>query len=344
MDRAKEIFNKIKENKEAAIDDFIANREYENLFLDFKRVATKNSPRKLEPSDRKNYGKAISGFGNSEGGVIVWGVDCSSKNNGDVATEKCPIDNPKNFASLLEGSTSGCTLPPHDGVHNEVISSDDSTSGYVVTYISKSERAPHQALVEDKNYCFIRAGSTFEPAPYGVLAGMFGRRPQPKLSFSFISNLPEKGVNESSIKFSFKLTVENLGPSLAHMLYLSLKINPKPRNIQISYDVPDHFKLIKSVNDSCASIISNEGVYLPPSGLIHPVNFNIEYFGDIDDDLSIEGTLGSENTVPILFRIYNDKKSLNSLHEDLVQNYHTYSEENLKEKAKLFFKTEIQRC
>ena len=34
----------------------------------------------------KNLSKAISGFGNSEGGVLVWGVDCSRDlEDGDVA-------------------------------------------------------------------------------------------------------------------------------------------------------------------------------------------------------------------------------------------------------------------
>jgi len=183
MNRAEYIFNEILQNKESAIDGFIENLQFENLFLDFKRIATREADTKLNDSDRKNYAKAISGFGNSEGGIIVWGVDCNKGPKGDVATTKSPTTNPQKFASMLEGITSGSTLPAHNNVRNEVVISQNG-HGFVITYIPKSENTPHQALTGDKKYYYyIRVGSNFEPAPHSVLAGMFGRRPQPKLNF-----------------------------------------------------------------------------------------------------------------------------------------------------------------
>lgn len=70
---AEDIFEQIKQNGESEIDKFILDREVENLFLDFKRSATNGAGSKLHRDDRKNLAKAISGFGNSEGGIIVWG-------------------------------------------------------------------------------------------------------------------------------------------------------------------------------------------------------------------------------------------------------------------------------
>ena len=77
MGRAEDIFERIQQNGETAIDEFIITRKSEELFLDFKRSADNGAGRVLHSIDRDNFAKAISGFGNSEGGVIVWGVDCS---------------------------------------------------------------------------------------------------------------------------------------------------------------------------------------------------------------------------------------------------------------------------
>jgi hypothetical protein len=63
----------------------------EQLFLDYKRSSTVLPGVKLSDDDRKNLAKAIAGFGNSEGGVVVWGVDCRRTDEGDVPAEPVPI-------------------------------------------------------------------------------------------------------------------------------------------------------------------------------------------------------------------------------------------------------------
>lgn len=108
MGRAEELFDRLRLQSEAAVDAMIADRQSEELFLDFKRSADNGAGDKLHQNDRQNLSKALSGFGNSEGGVIVWGVDCrNQKNSGDVAQCKVPIDNPRRFKSWLEAAVSG---------------------------------------------------------------------------------------------------------------------------------------------------------------------------------------------------------------------------------------------
>ena len=78
MSRAEDIFQKLIYFGEDGLDEFIINRQTEELFIDFKRaVSDGKNFITLHRDDRKNLAKAISGFGNSEGGVIVWGVECS---------------------------------------------------------------------------------------------------------------------------------------------------------------------------------------------------------------------------------------------------------------------------
>ena len=117
MTRAEELFRRIATAGELGLDQLIADRISEELFLDFKASPDNGAGNKLSHSDREKLAKAISGFGNSEGGVIVWGVDCDrSADNADVARAKRPIQNPSRFKSWLESVVSGCTLPPHEGV------------------------------------------------------------------------------------------------------------------------------------------------------------------------------------------------------------------------------------
>ena len=74
MSRAEDIFQKLIYFGEEAIDDFIINSQTEELFLDFKQaVSTGKNFTTLHKDDRKNLAKAISGFGNSEGGCLCEG-------------------------------------------------------------------------------------------------------------------------------------------------------------------------------------------------------------------------------------------------------------------------------
>ncbi len=165
MGRAKDIYTRIVKNSESEIDSFIETAKAEELFLDFKRSADNGDSKKLHDSDRAHLARAISGFGNSEGGVIVWGVDCSKNDTGaDVAQSKYPIKDIKRYVSWLEGAVSGCTIPPHGTVENTFIESKSGGIGYAITYIPKSDHAPHQVAVNGKYQYryYIRVGSNFE--------------------------------------------------------------------------------------------------------------------------------------------------------------------------------------
>lgn len=182
---------------EQAIDGFIIERQSGELFLDFKRSSNNGSGTRLYDRDRDNLAKAISGFANSEGGVIVWGVDCRPNQElGDVAAAKTGIENPRRFKSWLENATSGLTLPRHPGVRQVVVGAVDDQLGFVAKYIPKSHMAPHQCLRPPQYY--MRTGSNFEPVPHGVLAGMFGRSPQPVIFHMWSAPPAQFGENGSA--------------------------------------------------------------------------------------------------------------------------------------------------
>ena len=134
MSRAEELYERLVTGGEAEVLSFISQPITEELFLDYKRSADDGAGRTLHTNDKSNLAKAISGFGNSEGGVIVWGVDCRPDLiRGDVPTAPVQIQNPVQFKTLLEQATTGLTVPPHAGVrHKEIL------PGFVVTLIERS--------------------------------------------------------------------------------------------------------------------------------------------------------------------------------------------------------------
>ncbi|MCF7753206.1 ATP-binding protein [Paenibacillus xylanexedens] len=95
------MFNQIKDAGYNGIKNMIGTRE-ETLFLDFK---AKTDPRTvgLKKEDKRVYAKALSGFSNSSGGVIVWGIDARKDGNTgpDIAREEKPIVYFKRFLTNL---------------------------------------------------------------------------------------------------------------------------------------------------------------------------------------------------------------------------------------------------
>src|SRR5262245_12795518 len=92
------------------IDDYIANRQEEHLTLDFKMINRADLSHK---DDRRNFAKALSGFANSSGGLIIWGVEANNKNaeSIDCAVGKKEISSLRLFISKLNEFTGDFVSP-----------------------------------------------------------------------------------------------------------------------------------------------------------------------------------------------------------------------------------------
>ena len=135
MGRAEELFIRIREGGAAEVHAMIHAPVVEELFLDYKQSSTALPAAKLSDDDRKNLAKAIAGFGNSEGGVVVWGVDCRQTRSGDVPTRPVPISQPVALKTLFDGAIGGLTLPAHSAVENIALLDTSGTGGFVVTHV-----------------------------------------------------------------------------------------------------------------------------------------------------------------------------------------------------------------
>ena len=327
MSRAEDIFQKLIYFGEDAIDDFIVNLQTEELFLDFKQaVSTGKNGTSLHKDDRKNLAKGISGFGNSEGGVIVWGVECSRDCDiGDVAKAKVKVRNVHRFLSWLENAISGCTIPSHNRVRNHIISVDKNGDGFVATYIPKSELAPLMTTMG--NNIYIRSGSNNVPAPYSVIAGMFGKRPQPNVELIIADKNLEVQDNavedmvyppsldnppEKYLRLSFSICGENDSNVIARELYLSCSSTGKggeSNNGRFSnYNQMDSIPGIEGQ----LNLITRPDLRLPPRGVIRFANVTIILSPYSEEDFLMDGVIGADHAAPKDFRVYIPKNKLRS--------------------------------
>ena len=314
--RAQDLYDRLVAEGEPAIDELILARESEAYFLDFKRSSNDGGSRALSTPDRKNLAKAISGFGNSEGGVIVWGVDCSDiAGQGDIARAKLPLQDASAFRARIEGIVSGCTVPGHERVVSHPITSAGA-QGYVVTYIPKSARAPHQT-VPDLRY-FMRAGSAFAPVPHGVLQGMFGRRPQPRVFPNYVLSAPSVAPN--SVSVSCGISVCNEGPGMAIDMYTVVTVLSEPGpNCRTSLDLPDQDNWAGGMAFGVRmSLASKDGYKLPPDSFAQPVILNIVFLPPFESDLKIQILVGCDGSVPFRDEWVNSRDDIEACFEAVL--------------------------
>lgn len=165
----------------SVIESFISTRQEEHVSLEFKTAGNDLS----SGGDKRNYAEMLSGFANSAGGVIVWGVATEKDpvSGLDVAARDAPFENAPRFRARLEELAPHVVAPEVTGVlHREVLRS--STSGFVVTFVPSADGPPHMALAGHERY-FKRAGDKFYRMEHFDVAAMFGRHQQAVLTLSY---------------------------------------------------------------------------------------------------------------------------------------------------------------
>jgi hypothetical protein len=152
--------------------------EQENRHLDFKLLAKPD----FGADDQRHLAKAVSGFANAEGGVIVWGVDARRDPKDDyidqvVATPG--VVNPRQVLAKLNGMSSDATSPGLLGLDHRVLEGGEGVPSFVATFVPEGESGPYMAMLgEARHRYYRRIGSAFSPMDHSMVADMFCRRPK----------------------------------------------------------------------------------------------------------------------------------------------------------------------
>jgi len=197
------------------INRFLKDSQTENLNLDFKTIEIAG----LSRNDRKNYAKCVSGFANSSGGIIVWGIDARKDSSGiDCASKKTPIIDLALFVSTINKLTGDSTDPIVEGIIHKQIE-EGKNKGYVITLIPESIFGPHMAKLGEDRY-YKRSGDSFYKMEHYDIEDMFGRRMKPHLTLT--TKLRNQGQRTSII-----IGLQNTGRGTAKAPYIAFD-SPEP--------------------------------------------------------------------------------------------------------------------
>ncbi len=197
----------------------------EHFHLDFKLLA--GIPGDLRKDDKRNLSIGLSGFGNSDGGLLVWGVDAKPDSEGiDRVVGVKPIPHIKRFLSELKSLTPRYVAPPMERVQQVgVTNPDDPDHGYVITAVPRSEATPHMATGPGLSRYYRRAGTEFLMMHHVEVADMFGRRPQPRIELEIgkrVGVVATAGGRIAEGLISLKWVLKNTGTGIARLPCLSL--------------------------------------------------------------------------------------------------------------------------
>lgn len=216
----KDFFNKINLKQ---IKEFVENQTEEDLFLEFKTV---NHPASNE-FDKKNFSKCLSGFANSNGGIIVWGVKASLNEKGiDAAKEIKPIKELSKLSNYFKKIEGQAVTPTISGVQQKKITTDGD-KGFLITYVPRSDNCPHMANYADKHY-YKRSGDSFYRCEHYDIVDMFNRRISPMLQVLFDNpSFRFSGSTREGKQYDFEgiIKIKNSGKAIAKFPALSVKIS-----------------------------------------------------------------------------------------------------------------------
>jgi hypothetical protein len=222
VEAAVSLFQQLKSGGYACIAAMLGEKRSEDLHLDFKTVDKGGPP--LTANDRRTIAKAVSGFCNADGGVIVWGVYAAKGADGaDVAQELRPIPSLARFHSDLENLVPQLVTPGPDGVlHWRIEEPTTPDTGLVLTLVPRGEGEPVMATAKDQHNYFQRAGASTQLMEHYQIADRFLRRPQPRIAFDCFA-VPSGGGGGprgryASITVVFGIRNEGRGVAMHPML------------------------------------------------------------------------------------------------------------------------------
>jgi hypothetical protein len=265
--------------------------------VDFKEKHDGNHAR-LEDNDKKNLAKAVSGFANSSGGVLIWGVE-------DKTLAPKPITDAGQFTSSMLHLASQVTDPCVQGIDGDWIPSNMASgdAGFALVYIPESQLPPHRVISnisEVKNHYYIRTGDSFVVASHVQLEDMFGRRPKPRLELT--TRPKSHGSSGTRRDIWVIIGIKNTGRGIARFPFLSISIWGLGKISERGIDASGNFglrRLAKSIDSTEYRYGSSEVVIYPDTPLdvtVFEVTIDMEQLSDsarlvIDYEIAAEGIM-----------------------------------------------------
>src|SRR5262249_35828463 len=134
---ALDLFEQIRSDEWAGIEQWKAQRQEETFLLEFKGKRTPANAI-MEDADRDELAKALSGFANVSGGVLVFGLHAKSSNTEriDRVSKIHPITDIRAFRGEVEKRCKQLTDPHIAGIRVEQIECPNAPgAGILLVYV-----------------------------------------------------------------------------------------------------------------------------------------------------------------------------------------------------------------
>ena len=180
----------------------------EDLHLECKRWPDKDK------DAQSILAKALCGFANADGGVIIIGMDARSrsKHDPDQINEAVPVTDAVAVKARIEALVGDLVEPRIQGVQTAAVpGSYGPPGGFVIVSVPPTDGPPCR-LRKDRDF-YQRITSGTYPMEYFQIADMFGKRHRPILSLFLEEG--ECRRNGQTYEREFVIGVENSGRAVA---------------------------------------------------------------------------------------------------------------------------------
>lgn len=196
---------------------------FETEWLDFKGGARLSD-------DLKTFSEAVSGFANTEGGVLIWGLDARKTHAGDdlqidAVSALSLVQSPAAFRSRLQQNIHCTTDPPVQGIEIREVPGP-SGEGFVVCFIPESRNKPHRAEQQKNKPYMIRVGDSFVVPNPSLLRQMFYPSVAPRIRIDVAPRIEERNIGGHQVfQACFYARIANEGRATASDLFVRARSN-----------------------------------------------------------------------------------------------------------------------
>ncbi len=181
--------------------------DYKELPSWEKAILAPDVFKKHEDKIKEIWSEALGGFANTQGGVLILGVEAPK----GIPRSIKPIPNAIEKVTRLHELIMNATVEAIQGVQIEAALRPGTNEGVIFCFVPLSDLRPHRSEWRSQNY-MIRVSDGFKVAPNGLLKNLFYPYSRPSL---VVTDSAHHGYENDQWTFDVKLDLTNLGTSSA---------------------------------------------------------------------------------------------------------------------------------
>jgi hypothetical protein len=199
---------------------------FETEWLEFKMYPQEGNDQKDEQKIKEIWCVNLSAFGNTQGGVLIWGIGARKIDKIDAAWSRPLVPSPDALRTKLFELHHVATDPPLSGVEIEAVTvPNEGDKGFVVCFIPQGAFVPYRAEFNIKHY-YMRVGDdSIVPSPV-MLRRLFYPQSLAKLKMRAVLSSERKEYEGRMTDFwKYHVFLQNAGWSTAHEVYILIEDN-----------------------------------------------------------------------------------------------------------------------